>query len=127
MLDIILVNFGANASGRARKDAIATHLLSTMSQPSTLSLPVIDLSSWLDRPNHTEEERRQVSQKLHDACLHYGFFYLKLDGFATEQEMEELANLGRAFFHLDQSEKDEIRLANEDGARGQTSQVLWPH
>lgn len=89
-----------------------------MSKPSTLSLPVIDLISWIDRSNHTEEERTQASKGLHEACLRYGFFYLRLDGFATDSEMQELADLGRTFFHLEQSKKDEIRLANEDGARG---------
>jgi isopenicillin N synthase-like dioxygenase len=40
--------------------------------------------------------------------------------------MEELANLARNFFHLDQDKKDEIRLANEDGARGELIALTCP-
>ncbi|KAG8878468.1 hypothetical protein FRC20_008391 [Serendipita sp. 405] len=81
-------------------------------------LPVIDLSPWFNRKDSSRDELESTSRKIHDACLRYGFFYLKLQGFATEEEMEELANLGREFFHLEQIKKDEIRLANENGARG---------
>lgn len=84
-----------------------------------LSLPLIDLSPYIDKEKHKDEDRLSASRKLHNACVYYGFFYLKLDGFAKEEEMAELADLGRRFFHLDQKKKDEIRLANEDGARGE--------
>lgn len=83
-----------------------------------LSLPLIDLSPYILKESHSVEERRHCSNELHQACRDFGFFYLKLDHFATEEEMAELADLGRAFFSLEQQQKDEIRLANEDGARG---------
>jgi len=84
----------------------------------SLSLPVIDLSSYFERSKFSDEDRNTASKTLHDACRLFGFFYLRLEGFATEEEMSKLTDLGREFFHLDQEKKDEIRLANEDGARG---------
>ncbi|KIM29999.1 hypothetical protein M408DRAFT_67030 [Serendipita vermifera MAFF 305830] len=84
----------------------------------SLSLPVIDLSSYFEPTKFSDNDRETVSKALHEACRLFGFFYLRLDGFATEEEMAELTELGREFFHLDQAKKDEIRLANEDGARG---------
>jgi isopenicillin N synthase-like dioxygenase len=86
-----------------------------------LSLPLIDISSYFDRSSFTDQDRQNASDSLHKACRDFGFFYLKLEGFATEEEMKELADLGRDFFHLEQDKKDEIRLANEDGARGEPS------
>ncbi|PVF97181.1 Clavaminate synthase-like protein [Serendipita vermifera] len=83
-----------------------------------LSLPLIDISSYFDRSSYTDQDRQNASESLHKACRDFGFFYLKLEGFATEEEMKELTDLGREFFHLEQEKKDEIRLANEDGARG---------
>jgi isopenicillin N synthase-like dioxygenase len=84
----------------------------------SLALPVIDISPYFDRKTYTDKDRQEVSASLHNACKYFGFFYLRLDGFATEEEMAELTELGRQFFHLDQAKKDEIRLGNEDGARG---------
>lgn len=89
-----------------------------------LSLPLIDLSSYYTRNSYTDNDRLAASQDIHNACRDFGFFYLKLDGFATEEEMAGLAKLARDFFHLDQAKKDEIRLANEDGARGEPRGVL---
>jgi non-haem dioxygenase in morphine synthesis N-terminal len=92
---------------------------STASPPAmSLSLPIIDLSSYFEPSKFSDSDREVASRSLHNACRFFGFFYLKLEGFATEEEMAELTDLGRAFFHLEQEKKDEIRLANEDGARG---------
>jgi isopenicillin N synthase-like dioxygenase len=92
---------------------------STASPPAmSLSLPIIDLSSYFEPSKFSDSDREAASKSLHDACRLFGFFYLKLKGFATEEEMAELTDLGRKFFHLEQEKKDEIRLANEDGARG---------
>jgi hypothetical protein len=84
----------------------------------SLSLPIIDLSSYFEPSKSSDGDREAASKSLHDACRFFGFFYLKLKGFAIEEEMAELTDLGREFFHLEQEKKDEIRLANEDGARG---------
>jgi isopenicillin N synthase-like dioxygenase len=84
----------------------------------SFSLPIIDLSSYFEPSKFSDNDRETASKALHDACRFFGFFYLKLDGFATEEEMKELTELAREFFHLEQEKKDEIRLANEDGARG---------
>ena len=63
------------------------------------SLPVIDIAPWI----HPEEEhyrghnggRRSTAAALHAACLTYGFFYLDVSSYASQAEMDELADLGR--------------------------------
>lgn len=87
------------------------------------SLPVIDIGPWV----HPAEEhyrghnggRQSTSAALHAACLTYGFFYLDISSYASQAEMDELAQLAREFFSLPQEKKDELALANQDGARGE--------
>jgi isopenicillin N synthase-like dioxygenase len=80
------------------------------------SLPVIDIAPYLS--SHDLEARARVSAELHNACLNYGFFYLDFTSFLNSSEPHNLTELGRAFFHLPQEEKDKISLRNQDGARG---------
>ena len=80
------------------------------------SLPIIDISPWLDGQN--EHEQHSVAVALHSACLEYGFFYLDISKFSDPSEPEELTRLAREFFALPQDEKDKIALKNQDYARG---------
>lgn len=103
--------------------ATMPHHVSPKSLPLKLrSLPVIDIGPWV----HPAEEhyrghnggRHSTSAALHAACLTYGFFYLDISSYASQAEMDELAQLAREFFSLPQEQKDELALANQDGARG---------
>lgn len=67
------------------------------------ALPIIDIAPWI----HPEEEhyrghnggRRATSAALHAACLTHGFFYLDISSYASQEEMEELASLGRYYLN----------------------------
>ncbi|KLO11483.1 Clavaminate synthase-like protein [Schizopora paradoxa] len=86
------------------------------------TLPIIDISPFL----HPEDEhfkghnggRAATAASLHSACLTYGFFYLDISSYAEQKEMEELSELGRKFFSLDDDVKARWSLENQDGARG---------
>lgn len=82
------------------------------------TLPIIDITPWTCTTTRGTAAQKLTSEALHNACLKYGFFYLKLDGWLDPAQPDELLALGRTFFHQDQSEKDRIGLKNQDGARG---------
>ena len=88
------------------------------------SLPIIDISPWIDGQN--EHERLSVATALHSACLEYGFFYLDISKLVDPSEPEELTRLAREFFALPQDEKDKIAIENQDYARGQFILRLSP-
>ncbi|EJU03244.1 Clavaminate synthase-like protein, partial [Dacryopinax primogenitus] len=81
-----------------------------------MSLPIIPLLPLL--PLSEPIERLATAKRLHDACITYGFFYLDLTGFATNEETEELRSLVQQFFDLPLDEKEKIWLGNGDWARG---------
>ena len=83
---------------------------------SQLRLPIIRIAPYLT--DGDDQGRLSTSAALHAACREFGFFYLDLTGFATPEETEELGKLAREFFALPREEKDKIRLALQDGARG---------
>ncbi|KAG6886960.1 hypothetical protein C0992_001432 [Termitomyces sp. T32_za158] len=83
-------------------------------------LPIIDISPFLT-PNPTDAvqaQRASTAAALHSACIEYGFFYLDISTYVSPALPAHLAELGRAFFRLPQTEKDQLALKNEDGARG---------
>ncbi|WVR07816.1 hypothetical protein IAU60_004859 [Kwoniella sp. DSM 27419] len=87
------------------------------------ALPIIDPSPYLYNDARADEQsrrrdREQTAQALHNACRDIGFFYLKVDGYLTHEEMDEVLELGREFFHRPQDEKERIRLERSDGVRG---------
>ncbi|KIK03355.1 hypothetical protein K443DRAFT_676838 [Laccaria amethystina LaAM-08-1] len=89
-----------------------------MTPTGTSSLPIIDISSFLDNETQNADKRASVAAALHSACIEYGFFYLNIKAFVDLSEPEELTRLAREFFALPQTEKDKLSLMNEDGARG---------
>jgi len=89
-----------------------------MMHAGTSSLPIIDISSFLDSETQNTDKRASAAATLHSACIEYGFFYLNIEAFADLSEPEELTRLAREFFALPQTEKDKLSLMNEDGARG---------
>lgn len=58
---------------------------------------------------------------MHRACSDIGFFYVGVKGYLTQEEMDNVLNMGRAFFALPQEEKDSIALDKSDGARSGSS------
>ena len=65
-----------------------------------LPLPIIDIAPWLPSSTSTNAEKQAVADALHVAYRDFGFFYIKLAGFATEAEMAHLTDLGSKFSHL---------------------------
>ncbi|KAJ3486664.1 hypothetical protein NLI96_g4073 [Meripilus lineatus] len=80
------------------------------------TLPIIDIAPFLQSGN--QEARETTAKAIHQACLDYGFFYLKIDSYVDPSEPEELTRLAREFFASPQEEKDKIALKNQDNARG---------
>lgn len=89
---------------------------------SSRTLPVIDLSSYLDAsPNNDALPAAQArtAAAIHEACLHYGFFYITgLDSVVSADEMDQVLAEARAFFQRPEEEKERIRIKKGDGARG---------
>ncbi|KAL1594485.1 hypothetical protein SLS60_010245 [Paraconiothyrium brasiliense] len=87
-----------------------------------MSLPVIDLSPFLDASS-TSEDRAQVARSINHACTDFGFFYLTGHGI-QQARLEEVISLARQFFALPLEEKNKIKrhdaggLEGGDGARG---------
>lgn len=93
---------------------------STTRNPSkaTSTLPIIDITPWVNGDDHKDSDRLSTAAAIHDACLEYGFFYLNITSFVAPEEPEELSSLAHGFFELPQEEKDKISLNKEDRARG---------
>jgi len=93
-----------------------------MSNSRPTSLPIISITPWLLNSDN-EAARLEISAALHAACRDFGFFYLNISDYASEEEMSNLLHLARRFFGLKQEEKDKISIRNQDNVRG--PHVLW--
>ena len=85
---------------------------------ATSTLPIIDITPWVNRHDHKDSDRLSTAAAIHDACLEYGFFYLDITSFVAPEEPEELSRLAHQFFGLPQEEKEMISLDKQDRARG---------
>ncbi|KAF9741305.1 hypothetical protein PMIN06_002036 [Paraphaeosphaeria minitans] len=86
-----------------------------------MSLPVLDISPFLDASS-TPESRQQVAHSINHACTEFGFFYLTGHGI-PQTKLEEIISLARQFFALPNEQKNGIKrhdagLEGGDGARG---------
>lgn len=89
------------------------------------SLPVIDISPWLNPDTIGRNGGRgSTSAAIHAACLDYGFFYLDISSYVEATETDELMRLAHEFFDLPQEEKDKLSLANQDHARGEQGSAM---
>lgn len=70
-----------------------------------MSLPVIDVSSFIENTPWKERSAREI----HDACTKYGFFYVKNHG-VDEFLQYRLSDISTRFFSLDEEEKSKIRM-----------------
>ena len=80
-------------------------------------LPIIDIAPYLSSRNDSAS-RKKVAESIHIACRDVGFFYLDVSSYISQEEMNEILDLGRDFFHRPQEEKDAIGLKHGDGCRG---------
>lgn len=87
--------------------------ISSSTTTTTPTLPIIDISPFLQQPPN-EEEKQKVAKALHEACVNVGFFYV--DGHGIDQsELNNAIQLARTFFALDTQQKQEIAINNEQG------------
>ncbi|KAF2706383.1 naringenin,2-oxoglutarate 3-dioxygenase [Pleomassaria siparia CBS 279.74] len=90
--------------------------------PQLASLPIIDISSFLD-PNSTDSAREQTASLIDAACKTYGFFYLTGHGIPSSK-LDQIVSLARQFFSTPLPVKNKIKrhdagsLEGGDGARG---------
>lgn len=70
-------------------------------------IPVIDVSQ-IDR---SAEDRQAVVQQVRDACMSYGFFYVKGHGVA-QATCDRMIELSRAFFALPHESKMALDARN---------------
>eukprot|EP00163_Fabomonas_tropica_P034015 TRINITY_DN9265_c0_g2_i1.p1 TRINITY_DN9265_c0_g2~~TRINITY_DN9265_c0_g2_i1.p1 ORF type:complete len:322 (+),score=34.14 TRINITY_DN9265_c0_g2_i1:210-1175(+) len=77
------------------------------------ALPVIDLSLLAG----TADQQQQLAQKLADACLHTGFFYVAGHGIADEL-IQRTFRESRALFDLPESQKEAINKSLSRANRG---------
>lgn len=80
------------------------------------SLPIIDISAFLD-PSSSPSHRRQTASAINDACINYGFFYLKGHGIPTAK-LDQIISLARQFFYLPVAEKNKIKRHDAGGPEG---------
>lgn len=77
------------------------------------ALPVIDLSLL----SGTADQQQQLAQKLADACLHTGFFYIAGHGIADEL-IQRTFRESRALFDLPENQKEAINKSLSRANRG---------
>ncbi|KAF2243759.1 Clavaminate synthase-like protein [Trematosphaeria pertusa] len=106
---------GKNHPGTAsRPTATMTPPPSPLS--SAKSLPMIDISSFLDQSS-TLEARQATASSIKTACMDYGFFYLIGHGIPVAK-LGQIVSLARAFFALRLEEKNKIKRHDADGPEG---------
>src|SRR4051794_17061523 len=82
---------------------------------SPLSLPIIDITPFLDLSQAAHKP--VCAQQIRTACRDVGFFYLTGHGVPPEL-MKDVLDVSREFFALPEEEKQLISIANNDKARG---------
>ncbi|BFZ61313.1 hypothetical protein YB2330_002376 [Saitoella coloradoensis] len=93
-----------------------------MTDPLPSSLPIIDISAWVNPSSHTSSSCLATSHALDSACRNHGFFYLSNHG--LEHLTPQILHLARQFLtesSVEEKEKLKLRGAGKgggDGARG---------
>ena len=78
-------------------------------------LPTIDITPFVE--NGSVEAKRQVAEKLRDACLNIGFFYLTGHGIPPE-EMDASLRHAADLFALPEREKQKLHTLHNEGFNG---------
>lgn len=81
---------------------------------SFTSIPTIDLSE-LDSPSH--QARKNIAEKIYDACSQCGFFYIENHG-VPQQVITETLELLKRFFALDLDVKMDAHVQKNPAIRG---------
>lgn len=79
-------------------------------------LPIIDISAFLD-PRASLQARQTTAAAINAACVDYGFFYLTGHGIPLAT-LDEVIDLAREFFALDDAEKNAIKRYDAGGPEG---------
>ncbi|KWU44229.1 Clavaminate synthase-like protein [Rhodotorula sp. JG-1b] len=87
--------------------------------PHELQLPKLDISPFLDSARSDPALRQQVAADLDHHLTAYGFLYLTgLDAVVSQQDLDAVLDVSRAFFARPDAEKAKLRIQRGDGARG---------
>ncbi|KAF2193386.1 Clavaminate synthase-like protein [Zopfia rhizophila CBS 207.26] len=84
--------------------------------PSPQSLPIIDISPFLD-PSSPPSTCQQTAIATNRACIDYGFFYLTGHGIPISK-LDQVISLARQFFALPVAEKNKIKRHDAGGPEG---------
>ena len=93
-----------------------TQPLNNTHPPTPPSLPIIDISPFLN-PSSSPESLAKTSTAINHACTTFGFFYLTGHGI-PESKLTQVISLARQFFALPQDQKDKIKRYDAGGKEG---------
>jgi isopenicillin N synthase-like dioxygenase len=85
-------------------------------------IPIIDLA---DAYNKDLAKRRALAEKIYEACVRVGFFYIKNHG-VDDSVMRNVFSAARDFFQLPLEQKMEIDLNKSPHFRGYTKLMVLP-
>jgi len=88
--------------------------------PPQISLPVIDLSLYIDQPEHNQ---KQVIDQIEMASTVFGSFYVR-HPLWTENNASFIFKRAAQFFSLDMKTKRSLQFENEGIARGYIGMVF---
>ena len=92
--------------------------------PHELQLPKLDISPFLDSARSDPALRQQVAADLDHHLTAYGVLYLTgLDAVVSQQDLDAVLDVSRAFFARPDAEKAKLRIQRGDGARGEPARV----
>ncbi|KAH9814937.1 hypothetical protein DFH28DRAFT_893665 [Melampsora americana] len=88
-----------------------------MSEHLNTSLPLIDISPFLQQPSILNDQRKTATE-IHKACTSTGFFYLTGHGIPTHL-FSNILEVTRTFLlEATEEEKESLSIASNDFARG---------
>ncbi|KAH6913001.1 hypothetical protein BKA70DRAFT_783726 [Coprinopsis sp. MPI-PUGE-AT-0042] len=80
-------------------------------------IPVIDIAAAF---THDKEKRRELSDKILDAAINVGFFYIKNHSI-PEETIQNAVEAGKGFFSLPESKKLETDIHKSSNYKGYTA------
>ena len=82
-----------------------------------VGLPIIDISSFVDRPGHTDEQRQELATLWDETMTNKGFAIVVGHG-VTEDLVMRLRNASEKFFNLPQEEKEKFQNGQYGNNKG---------
>ncbi|POW17597.1 hypothetical protein PSTT_00366 [Puccinia striiformis] len=103
--------------GMCKNDKRAAQWAEDKDGTDMASLPLIDISPFLD-PSTSAENLQSTADKIHEACLKAGFFYLTGHGVPLSDQ-DSIISTTRSFLEDGtEAEKEELSITKNDHARG---------